>query len=125
MGAFLIMLVAGIAAVVIVACLFMCGKWLKDYITKRLQQRRAQDVKTAFVDTKEVVDDYLKTKAESADEISMEELENLTTNTPFIAVDINKTDNSLTNMEGMCPEQGVDTNFEAHMRQHEGILVFD
>ena len=38
MGAFLIMLVAGIAAVVIVACLFMCGKWLKDYITKRLQQ---------------------------------------------------------------------------------------
>ena len=55
----------------------------------------------------------------------MEELENLTTNTPFIAVDINKTDNSLTNMEGMCPEQGVDTNFEAHMRQHEGILVFD
>ena len=57
--------------------------------------------------------------------LSMEELENLTTNIPFIAVDINKTDNTLSNMEGMCPEQGVDANFEAHMKQHEGILVFD
>lgn len=122
---FLTALLAGIATVVIVACLYMCAKWLKSYIAKRLQERNAHEVKTAFVDTKEVVDDYLKTKAAEADEISMEELESLTEKTPFVAVDVNRTSGALSKLEGMCPEQGTDVNFEAHMKQQQGILIFD
>ena len=125
MGSFVIALVAGIASVVIIACLFMCAKWLKSYISKRIQERKVHDVQTAFIDTKEVVDDYLKNKIDAADEISMSELESLTTNTPYVAVEIDRTSNDLSNMEGMCPEQGTDANFAAHMKQHEGILLFD
>lgn len=122
---FLTALLAGIATVVIIACLFMCAKWLKEYISKRLQERNAHEVKTAFVDTKEVVDDYLKAKADAADEISMEELENLTENTPFVAVDVNRQSGAFSKLEGMCPEQGTDENFAAHMKQQQGILIFD
>ncbi len=122
---FLTALLAGVATVVIIACVFMCAKWLKSYITKRLQERNSHEVKTVFVDTKEVVDDYLKTKADAADEISMEKLENLTEKTPFVAVDVNRTSGALSKLEGMCPDQGVDANFDAHMKQQQGILIFD
>ena len=125
MGALLIGLIACVATIVIIACVYMCKKWLVPYIQKRIQARKSHDVRTAFIDTKEVVDDYLKDKVNEADEISMTELENLTTNTPFVAVDIDRTSNELSQMEGMCPEEGTDTNFEAHMKQHQGILLFD
>ena len=124
-SAFVASLLIGVASAVIVACVFMCAKWLKTYISKRIQERKSHNVQTAFIDTKEVVDDYLKNKVDAADEISMTELENLTSNTPFVAVDIDRTNNDLSNMEGMCPEEGTDSNFEAHMKQHQGILLFD
>ena len=121
---FLLMILAGASAIALVYCLFMCAKWLKDYLTKRLKGRNSQKVNTAFVDTKEVVDDYLKEKSESANEISMSGLESLVDKTPYVAVDINKSSGELSNLEGMCPIQGTDGNFSANMKKHQGILVF-
>ncbi len=119
---FVLALLIGINAIVIIACTFMCASWLKDYISKRLQQK--ENHKVAFVDTREAVDDYLQSRTDTSDEISITELENLCNQTPFVAVDIDKVTGDLSKQEGMKPES-VDSNFSANMKKQKGILIFD
>lgn len=120
---FLALLVAGAVAAVYIACIFMCAKWLKDHIAKRLQNR--ENHKVVFVSTKDIIDDELKNEIDKSDEISMSDLENLCEKTPFTSVEMDRETDDLTNQEGIKPENGVDENFAAHMKQHKGILIFD
>lgn len=119
--AFLIGLAAVLAVVAIVAIVLMCGKWLKGYIEKKLKQKEKH--KVAFADTREVVDDYLKNKAEESDEISMDDLERMCDETPFVSAYVDE-DGNVTDYEGIKAEE-VDANFKARMKQQEGMLVFE
>ena len=71
--AFLIGLLAVVAIIVTVVVAVIGGKWLKEYVAKKLKNREKH--KVAFADTREVVDDYIKNKAANAEEVSMEDLE--------------------------------------------------
>lgn len=119
--AFLMGLVAVLAVVAIVTVAIMCGKWLKGYIENRLKQKEKH--KVAFADTREVVDDYLKNKAEESDEISMDDLERMCDETPFVSAYVDEAGN-VTDYEGIKAEE-VDANFKARMKQQEGMLVFE
>lgn len=119
--AFLIGLAAVLAVVAIVTIVLMCGKWLKGYIEKKLKQKEKH--KVAFADTREVVDDYLKNKAEESDEISMDDLERMCDETPFVSAYVDEEGN-VTDYEGIKAEE-VDANFKARMKQQEGMLVFE
>lgn len=119
--AFLMGLVAVLAVVAIVTVAIMCGKWLKEYIENRLKQKEKH--KVAFADTREVVDDYLKNKAEESDEISMDDLERMCDETPFVSAYVDEAGN-VTDYEGIKAEE-VDANFKARMKQQEGMLVFE
>ena len=119
--AFLIGLAAVLAVVAIVTIVLMCGKWLKGYIEKKLKQKEKH--KVAFADTREVVDDYLKNKAEESDEISMDDLERMCDETPFVSAYVDEEGN-VTDYEGIMAEE-VDANFKARMKQQEGMLVFE
>lgn len=120
--AFLLGLLAVAATIAIIKIIVMGAKWLKNYILKRKEANKNHRV--VFADTRDVVDDYLKTKADEADEISMNELEELCEKTPFVAVDLDRNTDELENYEGIKAEQ-VDENFSANLKKHDGILIFD
>lgn len=119
--AFLIGLAVVLATVAVIAIALMCGKWLKGYIQNRMKVKAKH--KVAFADTKEVVDDYLKNKAEGADEISMDDLERMCNETPFVSAYVDEEGN-VSDYEGIKAEE-VDMNFKARMKQQEGMLVFE
>ena len=120
--AFLLGLLAVAATIAVITIAVMGAKWLKNYILKRKEENKNH--KVVFADTRDVVDDYLKSKADSADEISMSELEEMCEKTPFVAVDLDRNTDELENYEGIKADE-VDENFSVNMKKHEGILIFD
>lgn len=118
---FLTGLLIVLAVVTIIKVLVMCGKWLKGYIENKLKQREKH--KVAFADTREVVDDYLKKQAEQSEEISMDDLERMCNETPFVSAYVDEEGN-VTDYEGIKADE-VNANFKARMKQQEGMLVFE
>ena len=121
LAAFLTGLLMVLAVVAVITIAIMCVKWLKGYIENKLKQK--QKHKVAFADTREVVDDYLKNKAEQADEISMDDVERMCDETPFVSAYVDE-DGNVTDYEGIKANE-VDTIFKARMKQQEGMLVFE
>lgn len=118
---FLTGLLIVLAAVTIIKILVMGGKWLKGYIENKLKQKEKH--KVAFADTREVVDDYLKKQAEHSEEISMDDLERMCNETPFVSAYVDEEGN-VTDYEGIKADE-VNENFKARMKQQEGMLVFE
>jgi hypothetical protein len=120
--AFLLGLLAVAATIAVITIAVMGAKWLKNYILKRKEENKNH--KVVFADTRDVVDDYLRSKADAAYEISMSELEEMCEKTPFVAVDLDRNTDELENYEGIKADE-VDENFSVNMKKHEGILIFD
>ncbi len=116
---FLLGLMAVVATIVIIAVAVMGGLWLKDYIKKKLENRRKH--KVAFADTREVVDEYLKNKAEQSDEISMEELERMCSKTPYVAAVVDENGN-IDEYEGFTAAE-TNENFSENVKQQKGMLI--
>ncbi len=116
---FLLGLMAVVATIVIIAVAVMGGLWLKDYIKKKLENRRKH--KVAFADTREVVDEYLKNKAEQSDEISMEELERMCSKTPYVAAVVDENGN-IDEYEGFTAAE-TNENSSENVKQQKGMLI--
>ncbi|MCR5701151.1 MAG: hypothetical protein K6G76_03280 [Lachnospiraceae bacterium] len=116
---FLIGLLAAIETMVIITVALMGGKWLKEYVAKKLKNKKNQ--KVAFADTREVVDDYLKNKADASDELSMEELERMCEKTPYVSALVDE-NGEIGEYEGIYAE-GCNENFEVRIKQQKGMIV--
>lgn len=116
---FLIGLLAVVATIVIIAVAVIGGKWLKEYVAKKLKNREKH--KIAFADTREVVDEYLKNKAETSDEISMEDLEKMCEETPFVAAVVDE-DGEISEYEGFKAKD-CNENFASRMKQQKGMVI--
>lgn len=118
--AFLIGLaVALVAAIIVLAIKLVSGKWLHELISDKLKNKKKH--KVAFADTKEVVDEYMKKKVDNSEEISMDELERMCEETPFVSAMVDE-DGNITDYEGYKAEQ-YDKNFKARMKQQKGMIV--
>lgn len=117
--AFLLGLLAVVANIAVIAILLLTINWVKEYITKRMKSHNAH--KVAFADTRETVGEYIKSKSVDAEEISMEELERMCDETPFVAADIDE-DGNITRFEGIKAED-VDTQVKLRMKQQNGMIV--
>lgn len=118
---FLMGLVAVIATIVTIVVAIISGKWLKEYVLKKLKNRKNH--KVAFADTKEVVDEYLKNKADESDEISMEDLEKMCEDTPFVAAVVDE-EGEIDEYEGFKAEE-YNENFAARMKQQKGMVILE
>lgn len=118
---FLIGLVVIIAAIVVIVVAVICGKWLKEYVKKKLKNRKKH--KVAFADTKEVVDDYIKHKADNSEEISMDDLEKMCESTPFVAAVVDG-DGEISEYEGFSSSE-YNENFKARMKQQKGMVILE
>lgn len=118
--AFLIGLaIALVAAIVILTIKLVSGKWLHELIADKLNNKKKH--KVAFADTREVVDEYMKNKVDNSEEVSMEELERMCEETPFVSAMVDE-DGNITDYEGYKAEQ-YDKNFQARMKQQKGMIV--
>lgn len=119
--AFLIGLLAVVATIVVIAVAVIGGKWLKEYVAKKLKNREKH--KVAFADTREVVDDYVKNKAANAEEVSMEDLEKMCSDTPYVAAVVDE-NGEISEYEGFTAEE-YNENFRARMKQQKGMIVLE
>ena len=120
--AFVLGLILVLTAITVLSIVLMCAKWLKNYISEKLRQKKNH--KVAFADTREIVDEYLKEKAEDADEISLDELERMCEKTPFVAAYVNEETGEIFDYEGIKADK-VDSSFKAKMKQQAGMLIFE
>lgn len=119
--AFLIGLLAVVATIAIISVAVICGKWLKEYVAKKLKNREKH--KVAFADTREVVDDYIKSKAANSEEVSMDDLERMCEETPYVAAVVDE-DGEISEYEGFKSSE-YNENFKARMKQQKGMVVLE
>ena len=118
---FLLGLLAVVAVVAVVALVVMGFLWLKDYIKKRLKEK--ENHKVAFVDTREVVDEYIQNKAKYSEVISMDDLERMCEETPFVSASIDNKTGEISDYEGVKTEE-VESNLKSKIESNDGILIF-
>lgn len=119
--AFLIGLSAVVATIVIIAVTVICGKWLKEYVAKKLKNRKKH--KVVFADTKEVVDDYIKNKVADSEEVSMEDLERMCEEIPYVAAVVDEY-GEISEYEGFTSSE-YNENFKTRMKQQKGMVVLE
>lgn len=118
---FLIGLAIAIAAIAIITLVVLGVMWLKDFIKKKMAEK--ENHKVAFADTREIVDDYIKNKADNSDEISMDDLERMCNDTPYVAACIDNETGEISGYEAVKAEQ-VEAGLQNKLKEQEGMLVF-
>lgn len=119
--AFLLGLIAVITTIVVISVSIICGKWLKEYVAKKLRNREKH--KVVFADTREVVDEYFKSKVADSEEVSMEDLEKMCEETPYVAAVVDE-DGEISEYEGFTSSE-YNENFKARMKQQKGMIVVE
>lgn len=119
--AFLLGLLAVVTTIVVITVAVICGKWLKEYVAKKLKNREKH--KVVFADTREVVDDYIKAKVENSEEVSMDDLERMCEETPYVAAVVDE-DGEVSEYEGFTSSE-YNENFKARMKQQKGMVVLE
>ena len=116
---FLLGLLAVVATIVVTAILILGGKWLVNWAKEKIKNRNKH--KVVFADTREVVDDYLKNKADNSDEISMEELERMCDESPYVGAVVDE-NGEISEYEGVKASE-INENFSARMKQQKGMVI--
>lgn len=120
LGLFLIGLAAAGAAVLVTVLVLLSIKWLKNYCEERLSKNKSH--KVVFVDMQDIVNDEVKNKVNTAKEMSLDELERMCSEAPYVAADYDPETDTVSDYEGFRAES-VEANFERRMRENDGLLV--
>ncbi len=116
---FLLGLLAVVTTIVVTAIQILGGKWLINWAKEKIKNRNKH--KVVFADTREVVDDYLKNKADNSDEISMEELERMCDESPYVGAVVDE-NGEISEYEGFKASK-INENFSARMKQQKGMVI--
>ena len=98
-------------------------KWIIGYIKKKYKEKKEHE-KIVFADTEEVINDYLKEKIKETEPISMEELEKMCEDKPYVAAYYDEETDELRDVEAFKPED-IDTKAKQYMEDSDGIIVVD
>lgn len=117
--AFLMGLLAIVGVITVAVVVVISGRWLINYVKNKLKNREKH--KVAFADVREIVDDYIRNKVNNSEEISMEDLEKMCEETPYVAAVIDE-EGEISEYEGFksskCSEKLKDT-----MKQEKGMII--
>jgi len=112
-------LLAVVATIVITVILMLGGKWLVNWAKEKIKNRNKH--KAVFADTREVVDDYLKNKTDNSDEISMEELERMCDESPYVGAVVDE-NGEISEYEGFKASE-INENFSVRVEQQKGMVI--
>lgn len=116
---FLLGLALVVATIVVTAIMYLGGKWLVNWAKEKIKNRNKH--KAIFADTREVVDEYLKNKADNSEEISMEELERMCEESPFVGAVVDE-NGEISEYEGFKASE-CNSNFATRMKQQKGMVI--
>ncbi len=120
--AFLIGLLAVIGVISVIYVAYLTAKWIKEKISFRLKNRSKH--KIVFADTREVVDDFLKNKLDSTEEIPMDDLERMCEKTPYVMADYDEETHSITDFEGIKANE-IESHITNLLKTNSGMLVVE
>lgn len=110
--------VVGVVGVVVLAILGI--KWFVGYCRNKLKQNKAH--KLVFADMQDVVDDVIKNKVNNAKMMSLEQLEQMCSDSPYISADYDPETGEVSDYEGFKAEN-VELQFEQKMKENDGMIV--
>ena len=121
LGQFILGLLASVVSVLVLKEIILGFEWLKKHISERLKEKEKH--KVAFVSMKDAVDDIIRKKIEEAEEISMEELERMCEETPYVSCLVDSETGAISDYEGIKAEK-EDAKLKAKMASERGVLIF-
>ena len=116
---FLIGLAAVIAVIAVVVIVYLAAKWVVNWAKEKIKNRNKH--RAIFTNSRDIVDDYLKNKANNADEVSMEELERICEETPYVGAVVDE-NGVIGEYEGFKASE-INENFRARMKNQKGMII--
>lgn len=111
-----------VVALAIVKILRMTIKWVSDRIKERLAAR--ENHKVIFADMRETVDTITREQKSKQTEYSMDELEKMCQESPFVFADYDIATGEVNNYTGINAHE-VDPEIKKKLRERGGMVVFD
>ena len=121
-GAFLAGLWAVIKIIVVILIPLLSAIWLKNKISEKMAKNKVH--KVAFVDTREVVDEYLNDQINDLQGISMDDLEKMCEKTPYVTVNVDDEGETLTDFEGLKANE-IESKVKTLLKNEEGMVIFE
>ncbi len=120
--AFLIGLLAVIAVLTIVTVLVISAAWVIKKVKERLEANKRH--KVVFADLKETVDEYTRKQKDSQEKYSMDDLERMCQDAPYVFADYDIDTGEVLNYTGVNAET-IDSEVKDKLKERGGIVVFD
>lgn len=120
LGQFILGLLASVVSIFVLKEIILGFEWLTKHISERLKEKEKH--KVAFVSMKDAVDDIIRKKIEEAEEISMEELERMCEETPYVSCLVDSETGAISDYEGIKAEK-EDAKLKAKMASERGVLI--
>lgn len=121
LGRFILGLLTSVVSIFVLKGIILGFEWLKEYISEKRKEKEKH--KVAFVSMKDAVDDTIRKKIEEAEEISMEELERMCEETPYVSCLVDSETGAISDYEGIKAEK-EDAKLKAKMASERGVLIF-
>ena len=110
----------GLAATVLVGIIAFSIKWLVGYIKKRLEKNKGK--KVVFAKLQDIIDDEMKEKINASKTMSLEDLERMCDETPYVSAVYDEDTDTVDEYEGFQAES-VDAQFNQKMKENDGMIV--
>lgn len=119
---FLIGLAVAIAAMTTITVAVLTAVFVRKKVKERLAANNQH--KVVFADMRETVDSYIREHADQHMEFSMDQLEAMCQNAPYVIADCDVRTGKIMNFTGIktgC----VDSKLERAVKERGGVVVFD
>ena len=120
--AFIMGVLAVIATLAIITVFAITAKW----VTKKVKERQAANKrhKPIFADLRETIDSYIKEQKNKQKEYSMDELEKMCQEAPYVFADYDIDTEEVVNYTGIKAEE-IDADVKSRLKKVGGLVVFD
>lgn len=117
----LLAFLTGLTVVVTTIVLVVLGiKWFVNYCRDKLEKNKNH--KVIFVGIHDIVDVVVKEKVNNAKSMSLDELERMCSETPYVAATYNPETDTVSEYEGFNPDT-VEEKFIKKMEENDGFIV--
>lgn len=120
--AFLKGLLAVIAVLTTITVVVLSVDWVVNKVKERLAANKRH--KVVFADLRETVDEYIKKQKDSQEEYSMDDLERMCQEAPYVFADYDIDTGEVLNYTGVDAET-IDSKVKNKLKERGGIVVFD
>lgn len=119
--AFIIGLLA-VAALAIIAVAVISANWVIKKVKERLAANKRH--KVVFADMRETVDSYIKEMKNKQTEYSMDDLEKMCQEAPYVFADYDMDTEEVSNYTGVNADD-IESDVKSKLKESGGIVVFD